>query len=361
MSERLSHRDLAGVLAGVRELHGFEAGTNLPRRMIKITRELVPCEAVTYGKLTDDGSAETRQYRFLQQPVMEKFDTHLPALVANIHEHPLFSPLMEQSERAHKISDFVAPRQFSKSRLYREFYRHLGLRHQMIGVLPRLPEARVFLMLNRCGRDFSERDRLVMDHLLPHFRHAQNHAWAQAHIQHRGPGLKTGLSPVEPELIDLTPALAIRQITPRANGWLHKYFPGGGKGDGLPETLARWIKCHSWNHTPGEEALHPPHSMVVKTAAGHLDVTCLHHPDDSAQLMLKEMPATPAASPLPPGVHLTLREQEVYHWMCEGKTYPETAVILGMKPRTVHKHVERIFRKLGVENRLQAERLGWEG
>ena len=159
MSERLSHRDLAGVLAGVRELHGFEAGTNLPRRMIKITRELVPCEAVTYGKLTDDGSAETRQYRFLQQPLMEKFGTHLPALVANIHEHPLFSPLMEQSERPHKISDFVAPRQFSKSRLYREFYRHLGLRHQMIGVLPRLPEARVFLMLNRCGRDFSERDR----------------------------------------------------------------------------------------------------------------------------------------------------------------------------------------------------------
>lgn len=40
--------------------------------------------------------------------------------------------------------------------------------------------------------------------------------------------------------------------------------------------------------------------------------------------------------------------------MALGKTTPETATILDMGDRTVSKHLEKIYPKLGVENRQSA-------
>lgn len=51
---------------------------------------------------------------------------------------------------------------------------------------------------------------------------------------------------------------------------------------------------------------------------------------------------------------LTVREHEVATWLARGRTNPEIAGILSMRPRTVEKHVERILIKLGVENRTAA-------
>lgn len=51
---------------------------------------------------------------------------------------------------------------------------------------------------------------------------------------------------------------------------------------------------------------------------------------------------------------LTDRESEVLHWIANGKTNREVAEILEMSPRTVNKHLEQIFPKLGVENRTSA-------
>ena len=51
---------------------------------------------------------------------------------------------------------------------------------------------------------------------------------------------------------------------------------------------------------------------------------------------------------------LTPRESEVLTWISRGKTNQEIAIILDFSPRTVNKHLEQIFRKLGVENRTTA-------
>jgi DNA-binding response OmpR family regulator/DNA-binding CsgD family transcriptional regulator len=51
---------------------------------------------------------------------------------------------------------------------------------------------------------------------------------------------------------------------------------------------------------------------------------------------------------------LTVREAEVLLWIAKGKTNREIGLILEMSPRTVNKHLEQIFRKLGVENRTSA-------
>ncbi len=51
---------------------------------------------------------------------------------------------------------------------------------------------------------------------------------------------------------------------------------------------------------------------------------------------------------------VTGREADVLLWIAKGKTNREIAQILDMSPRTVNKHLEQIFRKLGVENRTSA-------
>jgi DNA-binding NarL/FixJ family response regulator len=51
---------------------------------------------------------------------------------------------------------------------------------------------------------------------------------------------------------------------------------------------------------------------------------------------------------------LTGREAEVLLWISRGKSNRDIGEILGISPRTVNKHLEQVFVKLGVENRAAA-------
>ena len=51
---------------------------------------------------------------------------------------------------------------------------------------------------------------------------------------------------------------------------------------------------------------------------------------------------------------LTQRESEVLLWLAKGKSNRDIGEILGLSARTVNKHLEQIYVKLGVENRASA-------
>lgn len=75
--------------------------------------------------------------------------------------------------------------------------------------------------------------------------------------------------------------------------------------------------------------------------------------DDLTLLVLEEkIPSAQPAALLALG--LTARESEVLFWIARGKSNPDIATILGAGLRTIHKHVENIFRKLGCETRAAA-------
>jgi DNA-binding CsgD family transcriptional regulator len=57
---------------------------------------------------------------------------------------------------------------------------------------------------------------------------------------------------------------------------------------------------------------------------------------------------------------LTMQESHIMHWLIQGKRNSEIASILGSKTRTVQKHVQNIFNKLGVETRTAAALLALE-
>ena len=53
---------------------------------------------------------------------------------------------------------------------------------------------------------------------------------------------------------------------------------------------------------------------------------------------------------------LSRREREVLQWVAAGKTNLEISILLSITLRTVEKHCENIYKKLGVENRISAVR-----
>ncbi|NOK64243.1 MAG: LuxR family transcriptional regulator [Chloroflexi bacterium AL-W] len=56
---------------------------------------------------------------------------------------------------------------------------------------------------------------------------------------------------------------------------------------------------------------------------------------------------------------LTIREEEVFAQLSEGKSNVEIAVRLGISVHTVHNHMNHIFKKLGVSSRVSASNLYW--
>ncbi|AVS86969.1 DNA-binding response regulator, partial [Paracidovorax avenae] len=111
---------------------------------------------------------------------------------------------------------------------------------------------------------------------------------------------------------------------------------------------ARWL-AQAQQAGEGATALEPGQRLMARPlGASGLGETML-------LLSVQAAGAEPAARL--PRVDLTPRETEVLSWIAKGKTNRDIADILGMSPRTVNKHLEHIFEKLGVETRTAAAAL----
>ncbi|MEM1083545.1 MAG: helix-turn-helix transcriptional regulator [Verrucomicrobiota bacterium] len=95
--------------------------------------------------------------------------------------------------------------------------------------------------------------------------------------------------------------------------------------------------------------------VTIDLGGGASEFSCLPAWDNEVWMVLllaeREAAADEALNAL-----LTKRQREIMHWIAEGKTSSEAAVILEISPRTVEKHLEAIFRRFGVENRIAAVR-----
>lgn len=110
--------------------------------------------------------------------------------------------------------------------------------------------------------------------------------------------------------------------------------------------LAGWL-----THKP-----EPGQTQAFKTRDGEYLTEFLAKLDDREHLLRLKMPSNDhnAADQLRGAFQLTGRESDVLLWIAHGKTNREIGMILDMSPRTVNKHLEQIYRKLGVENRTSA-------
>lgn len=181
------------------------------------------------------------------------FDRHFRA-------HPLVRYHADlRGAGAHRISDSVPFGRFREGALYSEYYRRIGIDHAIALPVHVDEGTLVSFVLNRRGRDFSDRERTLLDRVgAPLARLYQK-------------------------------AVARRQLQARL---------------------------------------------------------------DTLEAQLRDRAAA-SAPPAPLG-QLTEREREVLRWLATGKTDRDIAALLQCSHRTVQKHLQRIYIKLGVETRTAA-------
>jgi len=140
--------------------------------------------------------------------------------------------------------------------------------------------------------------------------------------------------------------------TPQANERLGLAFPAKGDGTALPETVETVLRRIV---AEGHDA--DTRMIVLPGAQGGTELRASYVGRvgaDEFLLRLCEGAAARDEDVLRQRLKLTAREAEVLLWLAHGKANRDIATILGLSPRTVDKHLEQIYGKLGVENRTTA-------
>ncbi len=135
--------------------------------------------------------------------------------------------------------------------------------------------------------------------------------------------------------------------TPRADEVIERLFPGWPRPD-LPPAIAQTLR-----RLQSVEADAP----VARVEAGdsRLEFTLLNRIGPNEWLFrLTEAREGEEERILAARHALTQREGDVLLWVSRGKPNREISEILAISPRTVNKHLEQVFEKLGVENRAAA-------
>ncbi len=94
------------------------------------------------------------------------------AVARGAGDHPVLrDDLAAPQPGARRLSDFVRPREWRRRGLFNDFYRPLGLTEELSAQLAWGPSgSSCCLTLHRGGRDFSERERLLLAQAAPHLR-----------------------------------------------------------------------------------------------------------------------------------------------------------------------------------------------
>ncbi|MFW2589988.1 response regulator [Sagittula sp. SSi028] len=102
------------------------------------------------------------------------------------------------------------------------------------------------------------------------------------------------------------------------------------------------------------EIIRQPVSQARPLVIGPLTLTVIGQADDELILRLRADTGRSETERLESAFELTAREAEVLLWLSHGKTNRDIADILTLSARTVNKHLEQIFHKMGVDNRTSA-------
>jgi DNA-binding NarL/FixJ family response regulator len=139
--------------------------------------------------------------------------------------------------------------------------------------------------------------------------------------------------------------------TPHVREWLREYLGEDSAGYGWCR-LRAWLNGQITRTAPQREAgkqfnVTQPQARLNMHFAGEIY-------SGEYLLLIDEQRNDATARRLSETHNLTAREAEVLNWLAAGKTNRDIGEILGTSPRTVNKHLERIYVKLGVETRAAA-------
>jgi DNA-binding NarL/FixJ family response regulator len=184
---------------------------------------------------------------------------------------------------------------------------------------------------------------LVVDELLARIRVHLANARVAA-------GTRAALDATGRFLLATDPGGRLAWCTPKARQLLVDLFPSmNDAGASLPAGVMSQLMQLRADGIGGQARLH----IDVKGRKVEISVLSPIGPDELL-FRVTELSTTPDEEQLQRTLSLTTRESEVLLWISRGKANREIGEILAISPRTVNKHLEQIFVKLGVENRASA-------
>jgi DNA-binding CsgD family transcriptional regulator len=184
------------------------------------------------------------------------------------------------------------------------------------------------LLLSSRERDFTTRDRLIAEALRPHAAALVRHARCRRQLSTLQAAVETAEKSDARGFAVIGSGEVIEYASPPAQRLLAAWF-GKSPGGRVPELIRDWLRSRS------DQPLRVERNgtrLVVET------------PTRGALILVEER-ARPA---------LTAREVEVLRALAAGKSTAEIARDLYVAPSTVSKHLEHVYRKLGVPNRTAA-------
>lgn len=175
---RLSESDYRKALDVLYAAGDVEGPVACPRPVLEALRRLVPCDVVAFH---DGGDSRERVIVYAGDPLGELTPEIRAAHRRFKHQDP-FRP----APGARTTTDFVRLRDYRRTELYQRVDRPLGVEHMLqIYLDPDASDAR--LEFDRGDSVFGERDRSVLDLLLPHLRQLARRARSRGRLSRLTP------------------------------------------------------------------------------------------------------------------------------------------------------------------------------
>lgn len=271
----------------------------------------------------------------------------------HMRQHPLATHFRRTGDgSAFKFSDFLTRRQLHRQPFYDEIYRRFGCEHSIAIWLRGSALPVSAFALHRARRDFSERERLLLNVARAHVVAIQRTLSEVSRVRHELAALHHGLEAVDQGIVLLTDEGQVLHATRRARAWFADYFPGGRPTDHLPSLVGDWLRRQGQRPQADGQAPLPRTPLVIERDGKQL-ILRLHSQPSERVLLLEER--WQGAAPLAlKTLGLSPREAQTLTWVIAGKTNAEVGTILGISPRTVQTHLDRIYRKLDVDSRVAA-------
>jgi DNA-binding CsgD family transcriptional regulator len=323
----LTASDAEQLLSFVAEAESVGGDQPLTPGMLERLGTLVHADSVSYNELD---RVRRRNLFYVQRDPDDEPDVEIDWAVfweIVIEEHPVCLAHQVGRYGALKLSDFLSLRDLRKTRVYDVWLRPYEIEHELNVAIPSaLWHTKTLMFARGPGRDFTERDRLVLDLLQPHL----GRLWHAARTRRLLAAALAELDRVQAEdhhgVVLLGTPWTIEFASAPARRMLEDFFPAEPH-ERLPRALVDWLETSD--------------GPLVRVR-GSRRLTVERATD---ALVLEEARVD---------VELTTREREVLAWVARGKTNAEVARLLWLAPSTVRKHLENIYAKLGVTTRTAA-------
>ena len=327
----LADTDLGAARRFTRALVEARTQAELRRRILQGLGELVPAELLTWDRV----ELATGAVRHEAVPAEAEPPGAFTAIVSDATRHPLLSAHAGRRREALRLSEAVEPRRLSHSELYGDLLHRSGVEYAIaIGLRPQR-EATVVAGLGRTERQFSERDRDVLDLVRPAVEDALRTAQARARLVRA-----LAVNPPPGTAVVLLDRYGeIEHASPDAVRWLAEHFGAAEHPGWLPGPVADWLAL-------------PPRPALVSVREGRrLSVHLL--PGDPHALLLEEEVDGFRQEALR-RLGLSDRETEV---LCAAMAMDDEAEIaweLFLSLHTVRQRLERLEAKLSVRTAAEA-------